>query len=202
GKGDGIYINTAGIGWIADDVDLGAARIRPGDAIIVSGPIGEHGIAVLSVREGLAFRTPVESDTMSLAEAAQALLEEPGAVRMMRDPTRGGLSATLNEIARAARIGIRIDEDSVPVSEGVRAACEILGLDPFAIANEGRLVAIVDPERAEALLERLRRVAGCEGGAAIGRVVEDARSLVTVSTPYGGERVLDLSSGEPLPRIC
>ena len=201
GKGDGLYVNTAGLGTVDDGVVLGPRRVRPGDAILVSGDVGRHGIAVLSVREGLAFETSVDSDCGSVAPLVQALLEAGVDVRCLRDPTRGGLASVLNEIALDAGVGIEIEEGAVPVDDAVAGACEILGLDPLYVACEGRMVAFVaecDAERALAVLGR--HPLGARA-ARIG-VVAGGAGTVTLRTRLGSRRLLDLLSGEQLPRIC
>lgn len=203
GKGDGVYVNTAGIGLIAPGIDIAPRRARPGDVVLVSGPIAEHGIAILSVREGLAFESPIHTDSQPLDTLVTALLAACGAaVHVLRDPTRGGVASTLNEIARAAGVGIVLAESAVPVREAVRGACEILGLDPLYVANEGRLLAIVAPEAAEAALDALRaHPAGAEA-VRLGEVVAGDAGRVLLRSTIGGTRVLDLLSGEQLPRIC
>jgi hydrogenase expression/formation protein HypE len=202
GHGDGVYINTTGIGVIPEGVNIAAQNIRPGDAILVSGAIGVHGIAILSVREGLTFETQLESDSQPLHDLVAVMIEAVPDIHALRDPTRGGLAATLNEFARAAGVGIEIDEPSVPVPPAVAAACEMLGLDPFYVANEGKLVAAVPEALAEPLLEAMQaHPRGCEA-AIIGRVVEDHPGVVTARTAIGGSRVIDTLVGEQLPRIC
>jgi hydrogenase expression/formation protein HypE len=202
GHGDGVYINTTGIGIVPDGVNIAAQNARPGDVVIVSGPIGEHGIAILSVREGLTFETELRSDSQPLHDLIAAMLAATTDIHALRDPTRGGLAATLNEFARAARVGIQIDEVSVPVPPAVNAACELLGLDPFYVANEGKLVAVVPESAAELLLETMQAHPRGQGAAIIGRVVEDHPGVVTARTGIGGSRVVDTLVGEQLPRIC
>lgn len=202
GHGDGVYINTAGIGLVPGDVDLGPHRVIPGDRIIVSGPIARHGIAVLSVRDGLAFGSQITTDSAPLNGLVRVLLGSGADVKMMRDPTRGGLATTLNEIASASRMGIEIVERSVPVDDDVRAACGFLGLDPMQVANEGRLVAFVRGEDADAALGAIASHPLGRGAALIGQVVAAHRGIVTARTGIGGRRVVDMPLAEPLPRIC
>jgi len=202
GHGDGVYINTAGVGMIADGVDIGPERARPGDVVLVSGAIGEHGIAVMSVREGLEFGSEIRSDTAPLAGLVADLLEAGVEVRALRDPTRGGVAATLNEIAAASKVGVTLDERSVPVPDDVRAACGFLGLDPLSVANEGKLVAFVAPDTADRALEVMRAHPRGGGAAVIGEVVEEHPGVVVARTPIGGTRVVDLPLAEQLPRIC
>lgn len=200
--GDGCFISTTGIGQVPEGLDLGTNRIRPGDAVVVSGTIGDHGMAVMSVREGLEFEAEIRSDTTPLHNLVRIMLEEAPDTRCFRDPTRGGLASTLNELAAHARLGFRIDERYVPVRSVVRAACEMLGFDPMTIANEGKLVAVVPPERVHVLLERMRMVPGAEDAACIGYVLADHPGRVVVRTRIGGSRILAMPLGEQLPRIC
>jgi len=202
GHGDGLYINTAGVGLVPEGVDVGAHRITPGDAVLVSGPIGLHGVAVMSVREGLEFGADIVSDTASLIPVADALRSAGVDVHAMRDPTRGGVAATLHEMAGASRTGVEIVERDVPVPEEVRAACGFLGLDPLYVANEGRLVAYVAAEHAELALEAMLSVPLGRGAALIGRVVSEHPGTVVARTGIGGTRVVDLPLAEQLPRIC
>lgn len=202
GHGDGMYLNTSGIGLIAPDTDLGPHRLTPGDVVIVSGPIGAHGIAVLSVREGLEFGSDIRSDTAALNGMVASLLSEGIDVHMMRDPTRGGVAATCNEIAAAAGLGIALVERDIPVADDVRAACGFLGLDPLYVANEGRLVAFVARTQAEAALETIRAHPHGTGARIIGEVVSDHPGIVLARTGIGGSRVVDLPLAEQLPRIC
>ena len=202
GSGDGVYINTAGIGILADGVDLGPHRIRPGDAIIVSGPIGMHGIAVMSVREGLEFGSDIVTDSAPLNGLVATLLDSGLDIHMFRDPTRGGVAATLNEVAKASGTGMEIVERSVPVPEDVRAACGFLGLDPLFVANEGRLVAFVAGDDAERALEVIEAHPQGAGATRIGTVREDHPGVVVAKTGIGGTRVVDLPLAEQLPRIC
>jgi len=202
GHGDGIYINTAGIGLIAPGVDLGPHHVRPGDAIIVSGPIAMHGIAVMSVREGLEFGSDIVTDSAPLNGLTAALLASGAKVSMMRDPTRGGVAASLNEIAKSSGTGMVIVERDVPVNDDVRAACGFLGLDPLYVANEGRLIAFVRGEDADLALEAMRAHEFGIGAVRIGTVVEEHPGVVVARTGIGGTRVVDLPLAEQLPRIC
>lgn len=202
GKGDGVFINTTGIGVVPEGVQISGDRARPGDAILVSGTLGDHGVAILSKRENLEFETAIESDTAALHELVAALLAAVPAVRCLRDPTRGGLATTLNELARQSRAGMRIDERALPVRPAVAAACELLGLDPLYVANEGKLVAIVPREAAVPALAALRSHRLGREAALIGEVVEDPHHFVQMDSAFGGRRVLDWLAGEQLPRIC
>ncbi len=203
GKGDGVFIATTGVGVVPRGLEIGGALARPGDVLLLSGSIGDHGMAVLSQRESLEFETTITSDTAALHTLVAALLEAaPGGVRVLRDPTRGGLGTTLNEIARQSGVGIRIDEAAIPVKPQVEAACEFLGLDPLYIANEGKLVAIVDSAVAGRALAALRAHPLGTEAARIGEVVADPHRFVQMDTRFGGRRVVDWLSGEPLPRIC
>jgi len=202
GSGDKIFINTTGIGIVPPGVDLSSSRVQAGDRILISGPIGDHGIAILSRREGLEFDGQIESDTAPLHELVAALLETEPSVHAMRDPTRGGVAATLVEIATRRKLGIEVDESAVPVRDAVRGACEILGLDPLLVANEGKLVAFVPEARAENALQALQRHPLGREARIIGRVTADHPGFVTLRTPIGGQRILDLPFGESLPRIC
>lgn len=202
GHGDGLYINTAGIGLVPEGVELAPRRVSPGDAVIVSGDVGRHGVAVMSVREGLAFETPVQSDCAPVHELAEALLAGGVDVHCLRDPTRGGLASVLNEIAADARVAIEAVEGDIPVDEGVASACEILGLDPLYVACEGRLVAFVDGAQAEVAVALLRTRPEGRGATVLGWVREGPAGMVTLRTRMGTLRLLDLLSGEQLPRIC
>ncbi|MFI2435971.1 hydrogenase expression/formation protein HypE [Streptomyces sp. NPDC018693] len=202
GHGDGVYLTTSGIGLVPDGVDIRPDRARPGDAVLVSGPIGLHGVAVLSVREGIEFGADVASDTAPLAGLVAAMLAVTPDLHVLRDPTRGGLAASLNEIARASGTGVRLTERAIPVPEAVANACGFLGLDPLYVANEGRLVAFVPPEHAEAVLAAMRAHPQGAGAALIGECVAEHPGMVVASTGLGGTRVVDLPLGEQLPRIC
>ena len=202
GHGDGVYINTAGLGIVRAGLELGPQHVLPGDRILVSGPIAQHGLAVLSVREGLEFGSEIVTDTQPLNGLVGALLDSGAQVSMMRDPTRGGVAATLNEIAAAASHGIRIEESEVPVPDNVRSACAFLGLDPLQVANEGRVVAFVRPGDADLALATIRSHPAGTGAAEIGEVVADHPGVVVARTGIGGTRVVDLPLAEQLPRIC
>jgi hydrogenase expression/formation protein HypE len=202
GHGDGVYINTSGIGVIPKGVVVAPDRARPGDALLVSGSIGDHGIAIMSVREGLTFQTEIQSDTAPLDGLVNAILGITKDIHCLRDATRGGLAAVLNELASASRVGIEFDEKKVPIRAEVNAACEMLGLDPFYVANEGKMVAIVPSKHAEAVLTAMRAHPLGQAAAIIGEVVAEHPGLVTSRTSIGGRRVVDLPAGELLPRIC
>lgn len=202
GKGDGIFITTTGIGLVPPELRLGAERARPGDRVLVSGTIGDHGITILSHREGLAFEGDFASDTAPLHELVAMMLEVTGDIRALRDPTRGGVATTLAEIATRSSVGIEIDESAIPVRDGVRGACEMLGLDPLYVANEGKLVAIVGAEAADAVLERMRAHPLGANAAIIGTVVGTRPGLVLLRTGIGGTRLVDRLMGDQLPRIC
>ena len=203
GKGDGVFINTSGIGRIPEGVEISADRARPGDAVLVSGHLAEHGIAILSVREGLEFDTTLQSDSASLGGLVAMLLGRVGRdVQVLRDPTRGGVASALNEIAAQAKVGIRLEEARLPVRDDVRGGCEILGLDPLYVANEGKCLAIVAGEAAEDALEALRSHPRGRDAALLGEVVEGHPGRVVLRSRIGGERVVDMMSGEQLPRIC
>ena len=202
GKGDGIFINTAGVGLVPSGVRVLPTLIRPGDAILVSGDLGSHGVAVLSVREGLMFSGDVTSDSAPLHEVVGDLIESGIEIHCLRDLTRGGLASALNELAVAAKVGMAIDESAVPVLEPVRGACELLGLDPLYVANEGRFVAMVPESQAETTLAVMRRHAVSGQAARIGTVTDRHAPPVVLRTVLGTHRILDLLSGEQLPRIC
>jgi hydrogenase expression/formation protein HypE len=202
GKGDGVFINTTGIGIVPLDVRMSADRARPGDVVILSGSIGDHGTAILASREGLEFETTIVSDSAALHGLVHDMLVVSRNVRVLRDPTRGGLSSTLNEIAEQSKVAIEIDEKSIPVRDEVRGACELLGLDPLYVANEGKLVAIVAPDDADAVLEAMRaHPRGCEA-AIIGKVSDGNAGMVTMRTAFGSRRIVDMLPGDQLPRIC
>ncbi len=202
GKGDKIFINTSGIGVIDEGIEIHPQRVEPGDKIIVNGPIGEHGIAIMSIREGLEFETTITSDTAPLNHLVQDMLGVSKNIRWMRDPTRGGLSSSLNELAQSANKGILLNESEIPVSETVRAACEILGLDPLYVANEGKLLAVVPAGEAENILTAMQKNPLGEGARIIGEVVDDHHGFVLLKTAIGSSRVVDMLAGEQLPRIC
>ena len=202
GKGDGVFITTTGFGAAREGVTLSGNRARPGDQVLLSGTIGEHGLAILSQREGLSFDSPIVSDSAAINGLVEVMLDSAAELRVLRDPTRGGLASTLNELARQSAVGMRLDESAIPVSPVVAAACEFLGLDPCYIANEGKLVAICAAQDAERLLQVMRRHPLGENAAIIGEVREDRHGFVQLTTRLGGQRILDWLSGEQLPRIC
>jgi hydrogenase expression/formation protein HypE len=203
GHADGMYACTSGIGAVDPRASMSTAALRPGDRIIVSGSIAEHGTAIMLARGEFELEAEIESDTRSLWPAVDALLEESGpALRCMRDATRGGVATVLNELARASNVAILVSEAAVPVSPPVAGACELLGIDPMYVANEGKLVAFVAPEAADTALAALRSVEGCEQAAEIGEVKTEPPAMVLVDTAFGGRRVMDLLAGDPLPRIC
>ena len=211
GHGDGVYINTSGIGVIPAGVDIGPANALPGDAVLVSGTVGDHGMAVMSVREGLTFQSEIRSDTAPLNGLVEVMIQTSEVsetlgvsrqIHCLRDATRGGLAAVLNELAVASRVGIEFDERKVPLHPEVNVACEMLGLDPFYVANEGKLVAILPQELAEKVLVAMRQHEYGQDAAIIGRVVETHPGMVTAKTAIGGMRVVDVPAGELLPRIC
>jgi len=202
GGADRLFINTSGIGIVPNGVDISGANANVGDKIILSGTIGDHGIAVMSQREGLKFSVPVQSDCAPLSRLVADMLEASPRIHCLRDPTRGGLATTLNEFARQSRVGIRIDEAKIPVRDGVRAACELLGFDPLYVANEGKLVAIVDPKDAEKIVGKMKKNKYGTDAAIIGEVTPDHRGKVVMKTKFGSTRIVDMLSGELLPRIC
>ncbi len=202
GKGDGVFITTTGVGVVPEGRSLSISAAEPGDRIVVSGTIGDHGIAIMSVREGIEFETVLESDTAPLNGLARAMLEACPAIRAMRDPTRGGVSSTLNELAAASRVGVTLNEAALPIRAEVRAACEMLGLDPLYVANEGKLIAVVPPGEAVRLVEVMRAHPLGRNAAVIGEVVSKHPGMVTLRSLIGGERVVAMLSGEQLPRIC
>jgi hydrogenase expression/formation protein HypE len=203
GKADGVFISTTGIGTVPAGLDLSAEKARPGDRVILSGTIGDHGVAVMSKRQNLGFGTGLVSDSAPLHDLVAAMVETGGqGLRVMRDPTRGGLAATLNELAHQSDVGFRIREDAVPVKPEVAAACELLGLDPLYVANEGKLVAIVAPEAVDDVLAAMRAHTLGREAALIGEAIEDDHHFVQMTTDFGGGRMVDWLSGEQLPRIC
>ncbi len=202
GKADRIFINTAGLGLVPEGVDIHPGRAQAGDKIIVSGAIAVHGIAIMSVREGLEFETEIASDTAPLNGLVEAMLVACQDIHVLRDPTRGGVTSALSEIAQSAGIGVLLDEASIPISEEVKGACEILGLDPLYVANEGKLLAIVPAASAEHVLSAMRAHPLGIGAAIIGEVTDDHPGFVLMKTRVGGTRVVDMLSGEQLPRIC
>lgn len=202
GKGDGLFISTTGIGLVPPRVKgPSSERARPGDAVLVSGTLGDHGVAILATREGLSFETSITSDSAALHRLVARMMEVAPDVHVLRDPTRGGLAATLNEIAQQSGVGMLLDEASIPVREEVVAACELLGLDPLQLANEGKLIAIVAPEDADAVLAAMKTDPLGANAALIGHVIEDERRFVQIDTAFG-RRLLDWLAGEALPRIC
>jgi len=202
GKGDGLFINTTGIGVVENGIRLSASNAQPGDRVILSGPIGDHGIAILARREGLEFETEIQSDSAPLHELVAAMLGASPEIRCMRDPTRGGLSSALNEIAGQSGVSIELDESSIPIQDQVRGACELLGLDPLYVANEGKLVAIVAPDAAGSILEAMRGNTRGRDASVIGTVGNGRAGLVTMKTAFGSSRIVDLLAGDQLPRIC
>jgi hydrogenase expression/formation protein HypE len=202
GKGDGLYINTTGIGRVPPNVDLSARNVRPGDRVLLSGFIGDHGIAIVSERESIGFDTTVASDSAPLHTLVREMLSAAPGIRMMRDPTRGGVASTTNEIAEKAGVGIELVESAIPVREDVRAACELLGFDPLHVANEGKLIAIVVPEDADAVLAAMRAHPLGASAALVGAVTEAHPGMVTLKTPFGTSRIVEMLAGDQLPRIC
>ena len=202
GKGDGLFINTTGIGVIEHGQEILPQQVQPGDAVLVSGDLGRHGMAIMAVREGLEFESTIESDSAPIWEPVAELLKAGIEIHCLRDLTRGGLASALNEIAEAAGVKIQVDEKLIPVREEVHGACEMLGLDPLHVANEGRFVAFVAEKDSAHALEILRHHAVSTNAAAIGRVADKSAALVTVRSAIGASRILDMPSGEQLPRIC
>lgn len=202
GHGDGVYINTTGIGVLREGLDVHPRNIQPGDAVLVNGTIGDHGMAIMSVREGLEFESAIRSDTAALNHLVAALLDAETDVRAMRDPTRGGLAATLNEFAAAAGVGVVVDELSLPVKRAVASACEMLGMDPFYVANEGKVVVVVPADQSDRALEIMRSNELGKGSVVIGEVVAAHPGVVVAKTAIGSTRVVDTQVGEQLPRIC
>jgi hydrogenase expression/formation protein HypE len=202
GKGDGLFINTTGIGIVPGGLDLSANQARPGDKVILSGFVGDHGIAILAQREGLEFESTIQSDSAALHVLVADMLNASHEIRCMRDPTRGGLSSTLNEIAAQSQVGIELQEETIPVREEVRGACEMLGLDPLYVANEGKLVAIVAQSAAHNVLDAMRRNLLGREARIIGTVTSNNPSLVTMRTCLGTTRIVDMLGGDQLPRIC
>jgi hydrogenase expression/formation protein HypE len=202
GKADGVFITTTGVGVVPPGVEISGDRARPGDAILISGTIGDHGVAVMSQRENLSFGTDILSDTAALHGLVAAMVTAVPGIRCLRDPTRGGLATTLNELARQSGVGMRIRETDIPVRPEVQAACELLGLDPLYVANEGKLIAICPPEDAAALLAAMRAHPLGAQAALIGEAVADPHQFVQMQTRLGGWRIVDWLAGEQLPRIC
>ena len=202
GKGDGVFINTTGVGVVPPGVEISGDRARPGDRVLVSGTMGDHGVAIMSFRENLSFGTGIRSDSAALHGLVAAMLQAVPGIRCLRAPTRGGLAATLNEFARQSGVGFRLAEAAIPLRPQVSAACELLGLDPLYVANEGKLVAVCAPQDAGRLLAAMRAHPLGRDAAEIGEVVEDARHFVQMRTAFGGTRMVDWLAGEQLPRIC
>lgn len=202
GKGDGVFITTTGVGVVPPGVEIAANRARPGDAVLLSGSLGDHGTAVLSRRENLTFETELRSDSVALHQLVAAMIEVVPDIHVMRDPTRGGLATLLNEIARESGVGIMVHEQAIPVATEVRGACELLGLDPLYVANEGKLVAFCAAADAKPLLSAMRAHPLAREAAVIGEVIEDMDRLVQMQTAFGGNRIIDWLAGEQLPRIC
>jgi len=202
GKGDGVFISTTGVGVLPQGLEIGGGRARPGDAVLVSGSIGDHGVAVMSKRENLAFDAPIASDTAALNGLVAAMLATGADIRCLRDPTRGGLAAALNEIAAQSGVGMMLRESAIPVNAVVAAACELLGLDPLNVANEGKLVAVCAAADAARLLAAMRAHPLARDAALIGEVVADSHQFVQLGTALGGRRIVDWLAGDQLPRIC
>jgi hydrogenase expression/formation protein HypE len=202
GKGDGLFINTTGFGLVPEGIELSADLACPGDVVLLSGPIGDHGIAILAQREGLEFESMIESDSAALHTLTREMLQASSAIRCMRDPTRGGLSSALNEIAAQSQVGIELEERAILVREEVKGACEMLGLDPLYVANEGKLIAIVEPSGAANVLAAMRNHPLGRDARIVGRVIAKNVGLVTMRTPLGTTRIVDMLAGDQLPRIC
>jgi len=202
GSCDKLFINTTGIGVVPDGINISARNLRVGDKIILSGTIGDHGMAVLTIREGLSFQSQVKSDCAALNDLVANMLEQTGDIHAMRDPTRGGLATTLNEFARSSQVGIQLYGDQIPVKPGVQGACEVLGIDPLYVANEGKLVAAVPQEREENLVKVMREHHYGKDTVIIGEVVEEHPGMIVMSTGFGVNRIIDMPVGEQLPRIC
>jgi hydrogenase expression/formation protein HypE len=202
GKGDGVFINTSGLGSVLPGLDVGQHRLRPGDEIVISGPIGLHGIAIMALREGIDLETEIRSDTAAVYPMVEALAAAGLDIHMLRDPTRGGVSSALNEMAKRGGVGILLDEEALPIPADVEGVCEILGLDPLYVANEGNFLAVVAEGQGIRAVETMRRHALGERAALIGRVAGEHPGVVVMRTRIGGERVVDMMSGEQLPRIC
>ena len=203
GKADGVFISTTGVGVLPDGLDLSAEKAEAGDRVLLSGSLGDHGVAIMSKRQNLAFATEIASDSAALHDLVARMVDAGGSgIQVMRDPTRGGLAASLNEIAHQSRLGFRLQEEAIPVKPGVAAACELLGLDPLHVANEGKLVAIVAPDVADAVLAAMKAHPLGRDAADIGEAIADDHQFVQMSTSFGGGRIVDWLSGEQLPRIC
>ena len=202
GKGDGVFITTTGVGVVPEGVNISGDRARPGDAILVSGTLGDHGVAIMAQRESLGFETTIQSDTAALHDLVARMVDAVPDIHALRDPTRGGLATTLNEIARQSGVGMMLREEAIPVRQEVEAACEFLGLDPLYVANEGKLICICAPEHADALLAVMRAHPLGAEAAIIGSVHADPHHFVQMETGFGGKRIVDWLTGEQLPRIC
>lgn len=202
GQADKLFINTSGIGMIPEGVNISGANAKAGDEVILSGTIGDHGIAIMSQREGLKFSVSVQSDCAPLNKLVAQMLEVSTNIHCLRDPTRGGLASTLNEFAKQSNVGIIVEEDRIPVAEEVRAACELLGFDPMHVANEGKLVAVVEPEDADKILAKMKENSYGRNAAIIGKITTDYAGKVVMKTSLGSSRIVDMLSGELLPRIC
>lgn len=202
GKADRIFINTAGVGIIAPGVDVAGQNAKPGDFVLINGPVGDHGVAVLSTREGLSFQTEIQSDSAPLNGLVSDMLEVSRNIHVLRDPTRGGVATALNEVANQSSVGIELEESNLPVRLEVNAACEMLGLDPLYVANEGKVLVLVAPEDADLVLNKMRQHPLGRGSCIIGRVVSEHPGRVVMQTSIGGRRIVDMLSGEQLPRIC
>jgi hydrogenase expression/formation protein HypE len=202
GAADKIFINTSGVGIVEEGVNISGSNAKVGDVVMINGPIGSHGIAVLSEREGLKFETDIKSDTAPLSSLVADMLEVSKNIHVLRDPTRGGLSTTLNEIALSSKVNVEINEDDIPIQEEVKAACEILGYDPLYLANEGKLVAFIPSEIAPDMLKKMKENKYGKESKIIGRVVKKSEGKVNLNTAIGGKRVVDMLTGEQLPRIC
>ncbi len=202
GKGDQVFITTAGVGLIPVGIELSIANAQPGDKVLLSGTIGDHGISIMSVREGIEFETVLESDCAPLTDLVQSMFHASQSIRCMRDPTRGGVASALNELAVASRVGVRIEERAIPLKPEVRAACEILGLDPLYVANEGKLISVVPRNMAERVLSAMKNHSLGRHAAIIGEIVDNHVGMVVQKSLVGGERVVTMLAGEQLPRIC
>jgi hydrogenase expression/formation protein HypE len=202
GQADKVFINTTGVGVIPDGVEIGGHMARPGDSVLVSGTMGDHGVTIMAQRGGLGLDAPLKSDSAALHDMAASLITACPGLHVLRDPTRGGLATTLNEIAASSGVAMELDEDAIPVDGAVNGVCELLGLDPLYLANEGKLIAVMPEEQADAALKAMQKHPKGGGAAVIGRVIESPAGKVWLNTAVGGRRLLDMLSGEPLPRIC